>query len=125
MSVEFDDNKQIVKQVIERKIQNFVYNTEKYVRDILNAFGFENAAIVKLLVSKIDNAIALKIDNINLYVDMLVESSFENEDTTIEQALINANFNLNNVLSEIISSKTGLPNGVVAISLPLLLGDFF
>lgn len=125
MSIEFDDNKQIVKQAIERKIQNFVYNTEKYVRNILNAFGFENAAIVKLLVSKIDNVIALKIDNINLYVDMLVESSFENENTTIEQALINANFNLNNILSEIISSKTGLPNGVVAISLPLLLGDFF
>lgn len=116
-------NKEIVRQMVERKIQYIIDNTDNIVGNVLNMVGLNSSATCGLITKKVDSLINKHIDQVNGYMEFLIESSFTDEHTSIEQALANANAIINEFISKEISKKTNFPMGVVEISLPLLLGD--
>lgn len=111
-------NKQILQNLVERKVGNLLDASDLIVGQLLQG----NPAMSKI-VQNIFNAKKKEyLPQLQEYVDLLVETSCIDTSATLEQCIANAETTLNEFITKFIGDKLGVPQGTVQISLQALFG---
>lgn len=111
------DDKEIFRQIIERDVGNLYESLRDYTVEAFPQYRSIVQGLIKSNESK-------WLDFLQTKVDMLVEASFTNPESTLEEALKNANNIVNGIISNWLSSSLGLPKDVVTIAINEIISPY-
>ena len=112
-------NKEILTNLIERKIGNLLDSSDL----IVNQFLSGNPAMSKIVQNVVNVKKKEYLPQLQEYSDLLVETSCIDTSASLEQCIANAETTLNEFITKFISDKMGVPQGTVQISLQALFGE--
>lgn len=113
---ELENNKAILLNMTERDVGN-IYNNLKgqLYKSCPKQFQF----ILNNYIQANENKWIKTIDN---YIDIAIENSFPNETTTLEEAILNMNTMINDIINVFIQEKLKIDPQTLGVAIQLLLG---
>lgn len=101
------DNKQVLRQMIERQAANIYIKTKDM---ILNSPGVaSNALVLKMVSSYINGNEKQWLGWVDDKINMIVDGSFLDSETTLEDAIQNADELVNAAIGQALEKSIGIP----------------